>query len=58
MSGLESRVQEDAAKLVALRDAAKVGTDAIERGEFTVLENEQDIANLVRKTSERANSDV
>jgi hypothetical protein len=54
---LESRVQEDATKLVALRDAAKVGIDAIERGEFTVLENEQDIANLVRKASERANSD-
>jgi hypothetical protein len=58
LSLLESRVQEDAAKLVALRDAAKVGTDAIERGEFTVLENEKDIANLVHKASERANSDV
>jgi antitoxin ParD1/3/4 len=45
---LESRVQEEAAKLVALRDAAKIGTDAIECGEFTTLENEQDIANLVR----------
>jgi antitoxin ParD1/3/4 len=52
---LESRVQEEAAKLVALRDAAKIGTDAIERGEFTTLENEQDIANLVRQTGERAN---
>jgi antitoxin ParD1/3/4 len=52
---LESRVQEEAAKLVALRDAAKIGTDAIERGEFTTLENEQDIANLVRQAGERAN---
>ncbi len=51
---LESRVQEEAAKLVALRDAAKVGTDAIERGDFTMLENEQDIANLVRQAGERA----
>jgi antitoxin ParD1/3/4 len=51
---LESRVQEEAAKLVALRDAAKIGTDAIERGEFTTLENEQDIANLVRQAAERA----
>ncbi len=52
---LESRVQEEAAKLVALRDAAKIGTDAIERGDFTTLENEQDIANLVRQAGERAN---
>jgi hypothetical protein len=58
LSLLESRVQEDAAKLVALSDAAKVGTDAIERGEFTVLENKQDIVNIVRKASERANSNV
>jgi antitoxin ParD1/3/4 len=51
---LESRVQEEAAKLVALRNAAKVGTDAIERGDFTTLANEQDIANLVRQAGERA----
>lgn len=44
--------------MVALRDAAKVGTDAIERGEFTTLENEQDIANLLRKASERDNTNV
>ena len=43
-----------AAKLVALRGAVKVGTDAIELGDFTVLENEQDVANLVRQASERA----
>jgi antitoxin ParD1/3/4 len=40
---LESRVQEEAAKLVALRDAAKIGTDAIERGDSIILENEQDV---------------
>jgi antitoxin ParD1/3/4 len=51
---LESRVQEESAKLVALRDAAKVGTDAIERGDFTVLENEQDIAKIIRQAGERA----
>jgi antitoxin ParD1/3/4 len=51
---LESRVQEEAAKLVALRGAAKVGTDAIERGDFTTLENEQEIANVVRQAGERA----
>ena len=43
-----------AAKLAALRGAVKVGTDAIELGDFTVLENEQDVANLVRQASERA----
>jgi antitoxin ParD1/3/4 len=52
---LESRVQEEAAKLVALRDAAKIGTDAIERGDFTTLENDQDIANVIRQAGERAN---
>ncbi len=46
----------ETAKIVALRDAAKIGTDAIKRGEFTVLENKQDIANLVRTASERTNS--
>ena len=51
---LESRVQEEAAKLVALRDAAKIGTDAIEHGDFTKLENEQDIANVIRQAGERA----
>jgi antitoxin ParD1/3/4 len=51
---LESRVQEEAAKLVALRGAAKVGSDAIECGDYTVLTNEQDIANVVRQAGERA----
>jgi antitoxin ParD1/3/4 len=51
---LESRVQEEAAKLVALRGAAKVGMDAMERGDFTVLENEQEISNMVRQAGERA----
>ena len=34
--------------------AAQLGTDAIERGAFIVLENELDIANLVRRAAERA----
>jgi hypothetical protein len=45
---------KEAAKLVALRDAAKIGTDAIEHGDFVTLENEQDIANLVNQAGERA----
>ena len=43
----------EAAKLLALRGAAKIGTDAIERGDFSTLENEQDIANLVQHAGER-----
>lgn len=50
---LESRVQEEAAKLVALRGAAHVGIDAITRGDYTDLENEQDIANMIRQAGER-----
>jgi hypothetical protein len=49
---------KEAAKLLALRSAAKIGMDAIERSEFTILKNKQDIANIVRKASERANSNV
>jgi hypothetical protein len=45
---------KEAAKLVALREAAKIGTDAIDRGDFTTLENEQDIANLVHQAGEHA----
>jgi hypothetical protein len=45
---------KEAAKLVALRDAAKIGTDAIDRGDFTTLENERDISNLVSQAGERA----
>ena len=42
------------AKLVALRDAGQIGADAIEHGDFIVLKNEQDIANLVSQAGERA----
>ena len=45
---------KEAAKLVAMRNAAKIGTDAIERGDFATLENEQDIANLVSNAGSRA----
>ena len=44
----------EAAKLVAIRGAAKIGTDAIECGDFTTLENEQDIANSVHQAGEHA----
>jgi antitoxin ParD1/3/4 len=45
---LESRVQEETAKLAALRDAAKLGFGAIERGESLALRNDQDIAGFVQ----------
>jgi hypothetical protein len=50
---LESHLQNEAAKLAALRNAAKIGMDAIERGDSIVLETDQDIANLVRQAGER-----
>jgi hypothetical protein len=53
LSKLESCVQEEAAKLVALRNAAQIGMDAIERGDSIVLENDQDVANMVRQAGKR-----
>src|ERR1035437_565349 len=46
---LESKVQEDAAKLKALRGAAKLGFDAIERGEYLALRSDQDVEHFVRR---------
>lgn len=46
---LESRVQEDKAKLMALRDAAKLGFAAIERGDYLALQSDQDIVSFVQQ---------
>ena len=51
---LESRVQEEAAKLAALRDAAKLGFAAIERGEHLPLKSDQSIENLVKQAGTKA----
>lgn len=51
---LESRVQEDAAKLKALRDAAKLGFDAIDRGDSLALQSDQDIENFVQRAGQKA----
>lgn len=51
---LESRVQEESAKLMALRDAAKLGFDAIERGESVALRTDQDIAGFVQQAGLKA----
>jgi hypothetical protein len=54
LSEFESRLQKEAAILAELRNAAKIGLDAIECGDSILLETDQDIANLVHPASERA----
>ena len=51
---LESRVQEDKAKLAALRDAARQGFVAIERGEYLALQSDQDIESFVQQAGLKA----
>ncbi len=51
---LESRVREDAAKLAALRDAARQGFAAIERGEYLALQSDQDIQSFVQQAGLKA----
>ena len=51
---LESRVQEDKAKLAALRDAARQGFAAIERGEYLALQSDQDIESFVQQAGLKA----
>ena len=54
----ESRVLEDKAKLTALRDAAKLGFDAIGRGEYLPLQSDYDIRNFIRQTGLKAKAAV
>ncbi len=51
---LESRMQEEEAKLIALREAAQQGFAAIERGEFQSLHSDQDIHTLVLQLAKEA----
>ena len=55
---LESRVQEDKAKLAALRDAAKLGFTAIERGEYLALQSDQDIESFVQQAGLKAKATI
>ena len=55
---LESRVLEDKAKLTALRDAAKLGFDAIGRGEYLALQSDNDIQNVIRQAGLKAKAAV
>ena len=50
---LESRMQEESAKLHALRTAVKVGLDDFENGNFTQLNTPQQIEDFVRQSGER-----
>lgn len=55
---LESRVQEDKAKLAALRDAAKLGFAAIESGEYLALQSDQDIESFVQQAGLKAKATI
>ena len=50
---LESRMQDESAKLHALRTAVKVGLDDFENGNFTQLNTPQQIEDFVRLSGER-----
>ena len=51
---LESSVQEESAKLHALRTAVKVGLDDLEDGKFTTLGSTSQIEDFVQQSGERA----
>jgi antitoxin ParD1/3/4 len=55
---LEARVQEDKAKLAALRDAARQGFAAIERGEYLALQSDQDIESFVQQAGLKAKATI
>lgn len=53
---LESRVQEESAKLHALRSAVKVGLDDFEDGKFTTLNSAQRVEDFIQQAGQRAAS--
>jgi antitoxin ParD1/3/4 len=55
---VEQRDAEDAAKLEALRQAARVGVAALERGEFKEFENIEDLKTYLNGLSEKIISDT
>ncbi|MBV8510687.1 MAG: type II toxin-antitoxin system ParD family antitoxin [Xanthobacteraceae bacterium] len=50
---VEQREAEDAAKLNALREAAQVGLDALDRGEFKEFESFDDLESYLTELSEK-----
>ena len=52
--GFDALKSEREGKLMALRDAARQGFAAIERGEYLALQSDQDITTFVRQASREA----
>jgi antitoxin ParD1/3/4 len=50
---VEQRVAEDARKLEMLRDAVRVGVEAMDRGEFKEFESIEDLRAYLHKLSEK-----
>jgi antitoxin ParD1/3/4 len=55
---LEQRDQEDKARLEWLRAAAKEGFDAIDRGDYTALNSEEEIGAFLGEIREEASVDL
>jgi antitoxin ParD1/3/4 len=55
---VEQREAEDAAKLEALRQAAKVGFDAIDRGEYKEFDDPQALREYLNEVAEQAIASV
>ena len=51
---IEQREAEEAAKLEALREAARVGFEAIERGKYQEFDSGEDLTGYLHELSERA----
>ncbi|HMA74239.1 MAG TPA: type II toxin-antitoxin system ParD family antitoxin [Xanthobacteraceae bacterium] len=50
---VEQREAEDAAKLEVLREAARIGTAALDRGEFKEFEHIEDLQTYLNDLSEK-----
>jgi antitoxin ParD1/3/4 len=51
---VEQREAEDAARLKALREAAQVGLDALDRGEYMEFDDPEELKNYLREVTDRA----
>src|SRR5271154_6627215 len=55
---LEQREEEDRAKLEWLRKAAKEGFDAIDRGDFTVLNSDEEVEQFMREIHDEVSAEI
>ena len=55
---LEQREREDKAKLEWLRDAAKEGFDAIERGEYVTLRSDREIEDFIHQIGKEVSAEL